>query len=800
MAFNGDNFLNKSGLDALWTKIKGKFLPLSGGQMTGPLSWKNGTALPGKTSGINYLLTIDSFADGGKTYYASMANVASAIAPTVESAIEDDYAMLTRKDVYSIPSGSDLDTYKTPGVYVCGQNTTAASLINSPITVAFALVVLVTVYPPSGTPTGIKQIIYRYQSASATAESENSPQTWERHFYSSWKPWIKTSAVLSNPRSGNRPTDINFAPGENGFGTLFRLIAESTATGAPRNNANVLQLNWDGNTGYDSQLALAYHGRWLGFRSQSGGAWTPWSYAQTLNFGTCSTAADVAAKTVTIGNALNATTGVEVTILFTNGNQATSPTLTINLPVNTKADGTTTSGGTCGSNLPIYYQGRPVDPGYIKAGDVVRMAYYSSKWYIVGSINSVTSYANHILYYIDAANGNDSNDGLTKNTAFQTLDKFFDVTANSGYTDVRCLLCSAGDYVLTKQAANNITWHCRIHPEVTAGPVRLVGNYGVAEDWIMYNSHVKLSGLVAGDEVSGVTVANTIPLIYEPLSPNDQGIYFENSAVTLYNVEFRCIFRLFGCYLNASGGLKAERLYFAGVNGILEDLAITNTVNDRRAVRILRGSSLRISSPGNSSRELTVAELSATGTEEASVFLDVRDSEVILTSKMPSKTNRYKYGLQAVNSTITGRRTYIATFVSRCAAVTILADEDSVFNCNFSNAGFTSGNGVEYIDHTFTVSSISAGGSKATTLAAATLQPLVNANSTGDSATTYLYRIVSVLPGSLENNNVHWAKFTNTETTATITIANHGKSTISSVSVTVRILYEMKPFSITKAS
>lgn len=53
-------------------------LPLSGGQMTGPLTWKDGTALPEKTS-AEYFLAIDAFADGGKTYWVSKANVLSSI-------------------------------------------------------------------------------------------------------------------------------------------------------------------------------------------------------------------------------------------------------------------------------------------------------------------------------------------------------------------------------------------------------------------------------------------------------------------------------------------------------------------------------------------------------------------------------------------------------------------------------------------------------------------------------------------------------------------------------------------------
>ena len=64
--------------------IAADYLPLSGGQMTGPLTWKDSTALPEKTS-ANYFLAIDAFTDGGKTYWVSKANVLSSIgaAPAV---------------------------------------------------------------------------------------------------------------------------------------------------------------------------------------------------------------------------------------------------------------------------------------------------------------------------------------------------------------------------------------------------------------------------------------------------------------------------------------------------------------------------------------------------------------------------------------------------------------------------------------------------------------------------------------------------------------------------------------------
>ena len=60
-------------------------LPLSGGQMTGPLTWKNGTALPNATT-ANYLLTIDDFASGGTTKWIGASSVTVGRATNADNA------------------------------------------------------------------------------------------------------------------------------------------------------------------------------------------------------------------------------------------------------------------------------------------------------------------------------------------------------------------------------------------------------------------------------------------------------------------------------------------------------------------------------------------------------------------------------------------------------------------------------------------------------------------------------------------------------------------------------------------
>lgn len=54
------------------------YLPLSGGTMTGPLSWSGETALPSKT--LQYILGIDSFSSGGQTGWQSKSDFLSGYA------------------------------------------------------------------------------------------------------------------------------------------------------------------------------------------------------------------------------------------------------------------------------------------------------------------------------------------------------------------------------------------------------------------------------------------------------------------------------------------------------------------------------------------------------------------------------------------------------------------------------------------------------------------------------------------------------------------------------------------------
>ena len=109
--------------------------------------------------------------------------------------------------------------------------------------------------------------------------------------------------------------------------------------------------------------------------------------ANIHHFGTCSTAAGTAAKTVTLSDSMTFTLaeGASVFVAFTDANTASNPTLAVN-GTTAKAIyryGTTTPGTTGKSSW--------------KAGSVVHLVYDGSAWQMVGWINDDTTYSNASL-------------------------------------------------------------------------------------------------------------------------------------------------------------------------------------------------------------------------------------------------------------------------------------------------------------------------------------------------------------------------------------------------------------------
>ena len=98
--------------------------------------------------------------------------------------------------------------------------------------------------------------------------------------------------------------------------------------------------------------------------------------ANRVNYGTCSTAAATAAKTVACtGFAL--VTGAEITVKFTVTNTASSPTLNVN-STGAKA---------------IYYNGAAISAGYLKANKTYSFRYNGTQYDLVGDIDTNTTYS-----------------------------------------------------------------------------------------------------------------------------------------------------------------------------------------------------------------------------------------------------------------------------------------------------------------------------------------------------------------------------------------------------------------------
>ena len=109
--------------------------------------------------------------------------------------------------------------------------------------------------------------------------------------------------------------------------------------------------------------------------------------ANIHHFGSCSTAANTAAKTVTLDDSMTFTLakGAHVFVKFANSNTASSPTLSVN-----------------GSTAKAIYRYGTTAPGTTSktswlAGSVVHLAYDGSAWEMVGWLNDDTTYSNASL-------------------------------------------------------------------------------------------------------------------------------------------------------------------------------------------------------------------------------------------------------------------------------------------------------------------------------------------------------------------------------------------------------------------
>ena len=100
------------------------------------------------------------------------------------------------------------------------------------------------------------------------------------------------------------------------------------------------------------------------------------NYTLSVPYGKCSTATDIAAKTVTVDGQFALEAGAIVAVRFAVTNSATTnPTLNVN--------------GT--GAKAIYYQGAPITPAYLKANYTYQFIYNGGQWDLIGEIDTKNS-------------------------------------------------------------------------------------------------------------------------------------------------------------------------------------------------------------------------------------------------------------------------------------------------------------------------------------------------------------------------------------------------------------------------
>lgn len=198
--------------------------------------------------------------------------------------------------------------------------------------------------------------------------------------------------------------------------------------------------------------------------------------------------------------------------------------------------------------------------------------------------NIKTDYINNVPYpyhnmYLDGVNGNDDNDGLTRQTAFKTYDRAMEEANRWG--DFRIWILTSGEYYWSNPTANGLTLH--VIP-LTNG---ITLKWGFAHPTIsvsIYNSHFNI-----GDDNYRMTLS-----LPEDSDTKGQRMYFENCAALLNNLDLNIYSELgfFGGNFNIFKCNLRGWLNMAMCNGYTSDFELTPTKGNRPAVTVRESSSL----------------------------------------------------------------------------------------------------------------------------------------------------------------------------------------------------------------
>ena len=222
-------------------------------------------------------------------------------------------------------------------------------------------------------PSGVDAFYLKiFRNASGyTAQSLNSLGIWYTRYYNgtSWIAWATEYSTLKKPT----PAEIGAAAASHGTHVSFSTTvpkangtaAVGTASTVSRSDhVHPLQTTVSGNAGSATKLATARTIDGVSFNGT----------ANITHYGTCSTAAATAAKTVTC-TGFTLATGAKVIVKFTVTNTAASPTLNVN-STGAKA---------------IYYKGAAISAGYLAANKVYSFIYDGTNYVLIGDVDTNTN-------------------------------------------------------------------------------------------------------------------------------------------------------------------------------------------------------------------------------------------------------------------------------------------------------------------------------------------------------------------------------------------------------------------------
>lgn len=311
-----------------------------------------------------------------------------------------------------IPANVDLNTttYLKVGNYYCSKNVDAETLTNCPTDKAFMLQVLSPLSTTIDNETGTW--IYRLRRLQVYTDAEYvqccySNGTAGNWIYGTWKKVILDSDTVANATAATTATkfasaqsvaltgDVTGSASSQAGWSVATTLAKSGVTAGsygPSANASPAHAGTfsvpyvtvdakgrvtaastktitlpaapttvSGNAGSATKLATARTIDGVSFNGT----------AAITHYGTCSTAAATAAKTVAL-TGFSLVTGAEVTVKFTVTNTAASPTLNVN---------------STGAK-PIYYRGAAITAGYLAANRTYRFSYDGTSWNLIGDINT----------------------------------------------------------------------------------------------------------------------------------------------------------------------------------------------------------------------------------------------------------------------------------------------------------------------------------------------------------------------------------------------------------------------------